>query len=267
MDILEVKKLNIDYVKSNETCYRVHDINFSLSKGKVIGIIGESGCGKSTIAKSLLKILPQNAYVQGEVLIDGVDILKLNEKQMKNIRGNTISMIFQDPKEALNPIRKIKHQFYDILEDYKKINGKSKTNELIEKKLKEVNLKDTKKILDSYSFELSGGMAQRVVIAMALIKEPKILIADEPTASIDAINRREIFNEIKKLEDMSIIMISHNLEEIYDMCDELIVIDKGVVVEQGDAKEIFNNPKHDYTKTLLQIGNLEGENYGEQMSS
>lgn len=265
--ILEVINLNIDYLSTNKTSYRVCDINFTLTKGKVIGIIGESGCGKSTIAKSLLKILPQNTYVEGEVLLEGIDILKLNEKQMQSIRGNIISMIFQEPMQALNPIRKIKKQFDDILEDYKKENGKSKTNELIERKLKEVNLKDTKKILNSYPFELSGGMAQRVIIAMSLIENPRILIADEPTASIDAINRREILNEIKKLKDMSIIMISHNLEEVYDMCDEIIVMNKGIVVEQGDAKEIFNNPTHQYTKALLQSNGVEGDIYGQKLSS
>ena len=256
MEILEVKNLQIDYISSKKIEYSISNINFKLLKGKNLGIVGESGCGKSTIAKAILNILPENTYIDGEVLLDGVNILRLNKKAMDNIRGTQLSMIFQDPILALNPIRKIKNQFYDLLEGYKKINGKEKTDEYIRKKLEEVNLKDTNKILNSYPFELSGGMAQRVVISMATINNPKILIADEPTSSIDAVNRVEILSDMKKLEHMSIIMISHNLNEVYMLCDEVIVMYNGKILEQGKVEDVFHNPSHEYTKSLIESEGL-----------
>ena len=265
MHKLIVKNLNISYKVKEKYIDNISDINFVLNEGDIIGIVGESGSGKSTIAKSILNILPSNSAVSGEILYDGKNLLNFSQKDMEKIRGNEISMIFQDPKLALNPIRKLKYQFYDILIDYKKQNGKSKTDELIIKKLLDVNLKEGKKILTHYPFELSGGMAQRVVIAMSLIKEPSILIADEPTASIDAINRKEILNEIIKLKNMSKILISHNLNEVYNICNKLIVLYNGKIVEQGNTKEIFKNPKNEYTKELLKMRYFEGECNGERM--
>lgn len=266
MAILEVRNLNIDYISVKGVNYSISDINFKLEQSKAIGIIGESGCGKSTIAKCILNILPKNVYTQGEILLDGVNILNISEKEMENIRGNQISMIFQEPMQALNPIRRIKNQFYDLLYKYRKINGKVKTDNLIVSRLEDVNLKDIDKILNSYPFELSGGMAQRVMIAMALINNPRVLIADEPTSSIDAINRREILNEIKNLKDLSVVMISHNLSEVYDMCDEILVMKDGVVVEQGYTKDIFQNPNHEYTKLLLQNERISKGSYEKRVS-
>ncbi len=255
MDILSVKNLSIEYIMKSTTHTAVSNISFNLKKGQILGIAGESGCGKSTTAKALIGLLPTNARCKGQININGIDICDMNERPLEKVRGSQISMVFQNPMSALNPSRKIKHQFYDILYHMKKEIEKKKKDEIIEGMLKEVHLPEPKSIMNKYPFELSGGMCQRVVIAMALCQNPNILVADEPTASIDAALRKQIVDEfinINKTRNVSMIYISHNLSELYRLCDRIAVMYAGKIVEENDTKEIFMNPQHSYTKALIE---------------
>ena len=254
MALLEVKNLKTTFFTKSGEVKAVNDVSFSLDKGKVLGIVGESGSGKSVTAYSILQILTSpGKVVGGEVLFNDEDISKFTEKQLRKIRGNRISMIFQDPMTSLNPVYTVGNQLREAIMIHTKRNKKDANARAVEL-LELVGINEPIKRIKQYPFELSGGMRQRVMIAMALASEPDILIADEPTTALDVTIQSqilELMQELQKTLGMSIIMITHDLGVIAGMCDEVIVMYAGKVCERGTVDEIFYNPRHEYTKGLL----------------
>ncbi len=252
--LLKVRNLKTSFFTDNGEVKAVDGVSFNLDRGKVLGIVGESGSGKSVTAYSILQILSHpGKIVGGSVLFDGKELVGIDEKEMSKIRGNRISIIFQDPMTSLNPVFTIGNQIEEAIilhTNRPKNEVKSRARELLEL----VGINEPEKRLKQYPHELSGGMRQRVMIAMALACEPDILIADEPTTALDVTIQAQILDLMQKLQKdigMAIIMITHDLGVIAGMCDEVIVMYAGKICEQGTAEEIFYNPKHEYTKGLL----------------
>ncbi len=254
MALLEVKNLHTSFKTAAGEVKAVNGVSFTLEKGKVLGIVGESGSGKSVTAYSIMQILAANGYIKdGSVLLDGQELVGSDEKVMKTVRGNKISIIFQDPMTSLNPTYTIGHQLMEAILLHTDRNKKQAYDRAVEM-LELVNVNEPLKRMKQYPFELSGGMRQRVMIAMALACEPDILIADEPTTALDVTIQAQILELMQSLQKelgMAIIMITHDLGVVAQMCDEIIVMYAGSVCEQGTADEIFYNPKHEYTKGLL----------------
>ena len=252
--ILEVRNLKTSFFTENGEVKAVDDVSFNLDKGKVLGIVGESGSGKSVTAYSILQILSHpGKIVGGSVKFKGKELVGISEKEMAKIRGNNISIIFQDPMTSLNPVFTIGNQLEEAIllhTERTKAEARARAKEL----LTLVGINEPEKRLGQYPHELSGGMRQRVMIAMALACEPDILIADEPTTALDVTIQAQILDLMQKLQKelgMAIIMITHDLGVIAGMCDEVIVMYAGKICEQGTAEEIFYNPKHKYTQGLL----------------
>jgi ABC-type dipeptide/oligopeptide/nickel transport system ATPase component len=248
-----MRDVTIRYSSISTECAAVYDLNMRLGQGEVLGVAGESGSGKTTIAKALLDILPPYATVTGEILIEGCDILKMQRRERDALRGREISMIFQDPATALNPIRKIRRQFYDILRGSEK--GIAAMDKRIERELAAVHLPEPRRVMEQYPAQLSGGMKQRVVIAAAICNRPRILIADEPTSALDASVRPRIIDEIARIKrenDLAMLYISHNLAELERVCDNIMVMKDGRVIEYGSTGQILGSPKEKYTKKLIE---------------
>jgi oligopeptide/dipeptide ABC transporter, ATP-binding protein, C-terminal domain len=253
---LSVNNLSVSFTGDNGKVIAIDDVSFTLKKGKVLGVIGESGCGKSTLALSIMKLLPEkiSKIEQGEILFNGNDLSKFTEDKLENLRGNEISMIFQEPMTSLNPLFKVGRQIGEPLKIHKQLRGRELKNKVIEL-LKTVHIPNPDKIYDAYPHSLSGGMRQRVMIAMALSCEPEILIADEPTTALDVTIQSQILYLLKKLNEKvntSIIFITHDLSVVAEVCDEVMVLYAGKVVEQTNVYELFDNPKHPYTIGLLE---------------
>lgn len=253
-NILEVKNLKTTLITENIHEDLIDNVNFVLKKGETIGIVGESGSGKSMTALSLMDLLPRNIKVtKGEIVFDNKNILNLSEKEKRNIRGKDIAMIFQDNMSSLNPVFTIGNQLIEsirIHNDFSKEEAKARAIDL----LKKVGLSRTEKILKEYPFMLSGGMRQRVMIAMALSSNPKLLIADEPTTALDVTIQAQIIELIKDLKDefnMGVILITHDIGLIAEIADRVIVMYAGEIVEDTDVFNLFNNPQHPYTMALL----------------
>ncbi|MBR2861399.1 MAG: ABC transporter ATP-binding protein [Clostridia bacterium] len=254
MALLEVRDLRSSFFTDAGEVKAVNGVSFDLERGKVLGIVGESGSGKSATAYSILQILASaGKIVGGSIKFNGQELVGAGEKVMKTIRGNKISIIFQDPMTALNPTYTIGHQLKEAIllhTNRTKAQAKERAIEM----LRLVNVNDPEKRMNQYPYELSGGMRQRVMIAMALACEPDILIADEPTTALDVTIQAqilELMNSIQKELGMAIIMITHDLGVVAQMCDEVIVMYAGSVCEQGTTDEIFYNPHHEYTKGLM----------------
>ena len=232
----------------------VNGVSFNLDRGKILGIVGESGSGKSVTAYSIMQILEKNGSIKkGQVLYKGQDITKFSEKQMREFRGKCCSIIFQDPMTSLNPVFTIGNQLKEAIELHTDRKGKVAMDSAIEM-LTLVGVNEPEKRVKQYPYELSGGMRQRVMIAMALACEPDILIADEPTTALDVTIQAQILELMQSLQKklgMAIIMVTHDLGVIADMCDEIIVMYGGRVCERGTAEDIFYRPAHEYTKGLL----------------
>ncbi len=253
--LLEVKNLHTTFkTEKGAEVHAVNGVSFNLEKGKILGIVGESGSGKSVTAYSIMQILSANGKVTGgEVLYKGEDITKWSEKQMKNFRGEKCSIIFQDPMTSLNPVFTVGFQLMEgiILHTGR---DKKQARERAREMLELVGIPEPEKRLDQYPFELSGGMRQRVMIAMALACEPDILIADEPTTALDVTIQAqilELMQDLQKKLGMAIVMVTHDLGVIASMCDEIIVMYGGRVCERGISDDIFYNSQHEYTKGLL----------------
>lgn len=251
-----VNNLSVSFTVDNGKVVALDNVSFTLEKGKILGVIGESGCGKSTLALSIMKLLPEKTskIEQGEILFNGDDLSKLTEEKLENLRGNEISMIFQEPMTSLNPLFKIGRQIGEPLKIHKHLYGSELKNKVIEL-LKTVHIPNPEKIYNAYPHSLSGGMRQRVMIAMALSCEPQILIADEPTTALDVTIQAQILHLLKKLNNKvntSILFITHDLSVVAEVCDEVMVLYGGKVVEQSDIYELFDNPKHPYTIGLLE---------------
>ena len=254
MALLEVNDLHTSFFTPAGEVKAVNGVSFYLDSGKVLGIVGESGSGKSVTAYSIMQILEKTGkIVSGSVKFDGQELVGIGEKGMKKIRGNKISIIFQDPMTSLNPTYTIGHQLMEAIRLHTNRNKKEAWDRAVEM-LRLVNVNEPEKRMKQYPYEFSGGMRQRVMIAMALACEPDILIADEPTTALDVTIQAQILELMQSLQKelgMAIIMITHDLGVVAQMCDEVIVMYAGSICEQGSADEIFYNPKHEYTKGLM----------------
>lgn len=252
-DFLSVKDLRVEYSSGGNTIHAVNGVTFSVRKGSSLGLVGETGAGKTTIAKSIMRILPDHATqsVEGEILFEGRDLLKISENDMQSIRGEAISMVFQDPMTALNPIMTVSDQ---IAEGISKHQGLDKA----QAKLAAVKMLETVGIsadrADEYPYQFSGGMKQRVVIAIALACSPDLLIADEPTTALDVTIQAQVLDLIRHLKEeksTSLILITHDLGVVAETCDDVAIIYAGKIVEIGSLEDIYDDPRHPYTKGLF----------------
>ncbi len=254
MALLEVKDLHTSFFTDAGEVRAVNGVSFDLERGKVLGIVGESGSGKSVTAYSIMQILTSTGrIVSGSIKCDGQELVGADENVMKTIRGNKISIIFQDPMTSLNPTYTIGDQLMEAILLHTKRNKQQAWDRAVEM-LHLVNVNEPEKRMKQYPFEFSGGMRQRVMIAMALACEPDILIADEPTTALDVTIQAgilELMKDIQKKMGMAIIMITHDLGVVAQLCDEVVVMYAGSICEKGTADDIFYNPCHEYTKGLL----------------
>ena len=252
--ILKVVDLHTSFTTDNGEVQAVNGLSFNLNPGTTLGIVGESGSGKSVTAYSIMRILESNGHVtQGKILFNGEDISKYSEKQMADFRGNKISIIFQDPMTSLNPVYTVGNQIVEAITLHQQVGREEAKAEAIEM-LKQVGINDAERRFKQYPHELSGGMRQRVMIAMALVSKPSILIADEPTTALDVTIQAqilELMQELQKKYHMAIIIVTHDLGVIAQMADEIVVMYGGRICERGTAEDIFYNPCHEYTKGLL----------------
>ena len=248
--LLEVKNISIKYDEKMV----VNNISLSVQQGEILGIVGESGSGKSTLIKSIIGILEEGGQiVNGQIIYDDKDITHIPRKELMKIRGESIGIIFQDCKSSFCPIRTIGSQLYDLMKAHMKITKKDalKKGEEI---LNQLKIKDPKKFLNSYPFELSGGMNQRAGIMMAMTTNPKIILADEPTSALDVTVQAKVIEELIELRrkfGTTIIIVSHNMGVISQICDNALVMKDGKVVEYGLTNKIFNNPSQEYTQELI----------------
>ena len=253
-NILSVQNLHTSFHTDKGEVKAVNGVTFNLEKGKILGIVGESGSGKSVTAYSIMRILEKNGRItEGKILYKGQDIAEFSEKQMREFRGKCCSIIFQDPMTSLNPVFTVGNQLREAIELHTDRKGKEAEARAIEM-LTLVGVNEPEKRVKQYPYELSGGIGQRVMIAMALACEPDILIADEPTTALDVTIQAQILELMQSLQKklgMAIIMVTHDLGVIADMCDEIIVMYGGRVCERGTAEDIFYRPHHEYTKGLL----------------
>lgn len=254
MALLEVNNLQTSFFTDAGEVKAVNGVSFNLERGKVLGIVGESGSGKSVTAYSIMQILAGTGkIIGGSIKLDGQELVNAGEKVMKDVRGNKISIIFQDPMTSLNPTYTIGSQLKEAILLHTDRDKKQAYDRAVEM-LRLVNVNEPEKRMKQYPHELSGGMRQRVMIAMALACEPDILIADEPTTALDVTIQAQILELMKDLQEelgMAIIMITHDLGVVAQMCDEVVVMYAGSICEQGTADEIFYNPQHEYTKGLI----------------
>jgi oligopeptide/dipeptide ABC transporter ATP-binding protein len=253
--ILEVKSLQTSFFTDRGEVKAVDNVSFDLYKGKTVGIVGESGCGKSVTSLSIMRLIPSppGKIVGGEILYKGQNLLNLNMEQMRKVRGNEISMIFQEPMTSLNPVFTVGNQLIEAIRLHQDLSKSAALEKAIEM-LKLVGIPAPDKRVNDYPHQLSGGMRQRVMIAMALSCNPNILIADEPTTALDVTIQAQILDLLRDLQQkmgMSIMLITHDLGVVAEMADEVVVMYAGKVAERGPVREIFASPKHPYTQGLL----------------
>lgn len=252
--MLQVDRLSIHFADREEVQEVVRGISFSVQDGEIVGIVGESGSGKTMTALTIAGLFKEHAVLDaGTIRLDGTDLLKLTEREMRQVQGNRIGMIFQEPMTALNPTMKIGRQVEEALRLHTDLDSRARKAAVI-RALEEVELDEAEKLLSKYPHELSGGMRQRVMIAAAMICRPSLLIADEPTTALDAATQESILKLLKKLNDkygMSILFISHNLRVVKELCTRVLVMKDGEILEEGETEVVFKNPKTEYTKALI----------------
>lgn len=253
--LLEVKNLKTTFKTVRGTVTAIDGVSFSIDKGEILGVVGESGCGKSVTSQSIMRLYDEKnlAIYQGEIYFKGENLLDYSEKQMRKIRGNRISMIFQDALSSLNPVYTLGNQIAETIMLHQKV-GKKEAWEKAEELLRLTGIPAPEKRISCYPHELSGGMRQRAMIAMALSCQPELLIADEPTTALDVTIQAQILDLIVKLNkklDMGIMLITHDLGVVAQVCQRIIIMYLGQVVEEGSVDEIFDNPKHPYTQGLI----------------
>lgn len=260
--MLSVSDLAVSFQTRRGEVNAVRGVSFELEKGEILGIVGESGSGKSVTAYALLRILDEGGVIKtGELSYSGLDLKRTAEHEMRNIRGREISMIFQNPRAALNPIRKVGRQIEDVLRQHSRATRHNAREKAIEA-LKAVRINDAENRYNAYPFELSGGMCQRIVCAIALACDPKLLIADEPTTGLDITTQKAVMDLVRDLireRSMSSILITHDLGLAAEYCDRIMVMKDGEVVEQGDPVVLFSNPQHPYSRKLVDATPREGE--------
>lgn len=250
---LEVKDLKVEYTSEGKIIHAVNGVSFSLDKGRTLGLVGETGAGKTSIAKAILRILPDPParITGGQVMLEGEDILQIKEKKMRKLRGHKISMIFQDPMTSLNPVKRVVDQIAEVIRTHNKVSAAEATAEAI-RMLGKVGIAENR--AHEYPHQFSGGMKQRVVIAMALACNPDLLLADEPTTALDVTIQAQVLDMINKLKEdynMTMIMITHDLGVVAEVCDDVAVVYAGEVIEYGTKEEIFDHPAHPYTIGLF----------------
>jgi peptide/nickel transport system ATP-binding protein len=256
--LLGVRNLSVAYhLDGNTTVQALHDVSFDVQPGEIVGIVGESGCGKSTLSSSLLRLLPANGEItSGSAMLKGIDILTMSKRDLRLLRGKEIAMIFQDPLTSLNPTFTIGDQMVEAQRAHRR-RGEMNTSALRKRAIEmlgQVGIPDPKERIDDYPHEFSGGMRQRIMIAIALLLEPALLIADEPTSSLDVTLEVQILELLKQLRarlGTALLFISHDLGVIAQICDRVAVMYAGRMVEEADVTSIFDNPKHPYTRALL----------------
>ena len=252
--LLEVKNLKTYFYTEDGVVKAIDGVDFFLGRGEVLGLVGESGCGKSVTSHSIMRLIGQpGKIVEGEILFDERDLAKASEKDMRQIRGNRISMIFQQPTSCLNPVFKVGDQISEVLDIHQKL-GKEKGWARAIELLKLVGIPEPERRVEAYPHEMSGGMAQRVMIAMALACVPELLIADEPTTALDVTIQAQILNLMRDLHrnmETSIILITHDLGIVAEMCNRVAVMYAGRIIEQADVRTLFKNPQHPYTRGLI----------------
>ena len=253
-DVLVVKDLNMHYETLAGNVSAVKNVSFSVKEGESFGLVGESGCGKTSVAMSLLQLQADNAKISsGSISLDGIEMVGMSESELRKVRWDGISIVFQGAMNAWNPVVKVGEQIREAIREHYPNNTKNENTEKIESLFKMVDLDSS--IMDRFPHELSGGMKQRAVIALALSCDPKVVIADEPTTALDVVIQDQILKEIKKVQELlglSLIYISHDIAVIAEMTDQMAVMYAGSIVEIGPTDQVFRNPKHAYTRLLLE---------------
>ncbi|PLY03860.1 MAG: peptide ABC transporter ATP-binding protein [Desulfuromonas sp.] len=252
--LLEVRDLKTSFFTEKGIIRAVDGISFTLHRGKTLAMVGESGCGKSMTALSLLRLIPEPGRITGgEILLDGENLLALSEDEMRSMRGQHLAMVFQEPMTALNPVLKIGDQIAEVLQLHERLSYQKALRKAVSL-LEQVGVPDPQQRLDNYPHQLSGGLRQRVIIAMALACDPQILIADEPTTALDVTIQAQIMELLRQLQDrhqMAILLITHDLGIVAESADDVVIMYAGLIVEQTDVKSLFKNPSHPYTRGLL----------------
>jgi oligopeptide/dipeptide ABC transporter ATP-binding protein len=251
--ILEVKNLSVNYQQKDKTATALHNVSFALERGEILGVVGESGCGKTTLMLALLRLLPQAGRISsGQVLYEGKDILKLDDKAMAELRWDEISIVFQGAMNALNPVRTVGEQIAEAIRRHEKDTSKVFVNGRVNELLELVGIAKNRR--DQYPHQYSGGMRQRAMMAMALACYPKIIIADEPTTALDVMIQAQILELLIDLRDklgLAVILVTHDLGVVAELCDSVLVLYAGVTAEYADVDTLFNSPQHPYTQRLL----------------
>ncbi|MCB2122346.1 MAG: ABC transporter ATP-binding protein [Rhodobacteraceae bacterium] len=253
MAVLDILDLSVSYTTPRGDLKALRGVSLSVPQRRIVGIVGESGCGKSTLISAIIRLMAPNAQIRsGSIRLKGAEILELSEAQMRALRGAEISMVFQDPMQTHNPVLTVGRQMIDI--QYRDKLSKTEKRKRAAGMLALVGIPDPDARLNQYPFEFSGGMRQRIAIAMALMAKPALLIADEPTTALDATLEVQIIKRLRELQEevgCSILFISHHLGVIAELCDEVVVMYAGEVVESGSVRDVFHNPAHPYTRALL----------------
>ncbi|MFY0545825.1 ABC transporter ATP-binding protein [Brevibacillus sp. H7] len=251
--MLEIQNLRTSFIQSGRKLTVIEDVSFSVKAGETLGVVGESGCGKSVTSLSIMRLLGKNVDLSGSIRFQDRELLELTEKQMQSVRGNQIAMIFQEPMTSLNPLHPIGKQISEPLRRHLGLSRQAARERAVQL-LKEVGIPRAEEIVSEYPHQLSGGMRQRVMIAMAMACNPKLLIADEPTTALDVTIQAQILELMKRVRQehgTSILLITHDLGVVAEMCHRVIVMYAGQIVEQADVNSLFNDPKHPYTRGLL----------------
>jgi peptide/nickel transport system ATP-binding protein/oligopeptide transport system ATP-binding protein len=253
--LLDIRDLSVVFDTDDGTVLAVDNVSFSIAPGEVVGLVGESGCGKSVTALSLLRLIPRppGRLLSGSVIFDGQDLLSLPPEQLRHIRGRRISMIFQEPTSALSPLHRVGEQLVETLQLHSAI-GEREAWRIGADWLGKVGIPDPEERMRAYPFELSGGMLQRVMIGMALMLDPAVVIADEPTTALDVTIQAQVLDLLRamKRRDTALLLITHDLGVVWEMCDRVVVMYAARIVEEGPRRELFEHPTHPYTQALLE---------------